>query len=655
MPRDIILNDGTKVSGFPDNPTPADLDRLEAMQKGAGQGEGAEPGPGLLGYGKALATGAARGAASLPAFVLDAAQYLTSSPMPSDPDVAAFRVAGDRAKAAGFKKLTGFDMPESASALVESLLPKEENPGTRMAQSVGEGLGSVLAGPGNAMTLGQKVLMGAMGGAGAGVGENLYGPLGAVVGSILGGGGTAIGLARKDNANRLLRQGMSEMDLKSDFAKARRLERDLNEAGVTAHLKSQLLGPRSTVGQIVQQASENPRVLPRLTTHLEKSGEQAQDALSKWRYSELPLGFDSSRQRLWGVVDDAKRSLSRLSGEANDAYVKQLPPDAPFEVMPTERVDELLYNLLSIEDDPRYLGRLSTKVNFIRDSVDKISDLHNTVGVRQGDVEGLAKELQDAAQKEGVAAAVKNRIKEAFQDSVPDYEPARNAKTAFMRGAVDSAKRGLIGDAARTKAPLSLTSKFFPRDSTQVTEIQDFGRQVGAEALGSVLDEHISKVANAAFRKPLTGPAQIQEFTTNLMGTAAQRKNVYAALDSLSESAGTDPRATRVGFAKLLRGLETFSDAQVGTQLNRVALEQEAGRSAIGMATALQSRFARFVQLGATAKAYEKIGKIVTSPDGLKQLEAIANTKDPKLLRTFVQQNLLEVGRQVDTTNPESQ
>ena len=653
----VKMPDGTLVN-MPDNPSPEQLEKLRAMQRPVQVQEQTQELPpvvveGNVGegksnpfeYGRAVLTGAVRGAAGLPAFAADATSYLTGKLLDQYANSewnknTPIGMAAGLAQA-GRKKFTDAIGMKTVGEGIEKVLPTETSPGPRFVQNISEGLGGAFT-PGSAMTLGQKLLMGAMSGTGAGVGETFYGPLGGMAGGFLGGAGAGIALARTDNANRLLRQGMSEMDTTKDFAMAKRLERDLKEAGVTSHLKSQLLGPRSTVSQIVEQASEDPRVLPQLTTHLEKSGEQAQSALDKWRYSELPLGLESSRKRLGNVSKSAQAATKELGREANKAFEGKLVPGAPDDVLGEGEIIGLLDKLGQIADDPRYVGKLHKDNAEVERVMKTVSDLHNTYGVRQGDLEGLARSLQAKAGKEGLDGQTARMVKEAIQDYTPGYTKAREAKTDFMKAVVEPAKEGLVGDAARTKSPLSLTAKFFPVNSTQVTEIRDFGRQVGAEALGSVLDEHIMKVANASFRKPLTGPAQIREFTAKLMGTQAQRKNVYAALDTLSEANGTDPRAARVGFAKLLRGLETFYDANSGTQLNRIALEQEAGKNIPGMAVALQSRFARFLQLGATAKTYKKIADIVTSPDGLKQLEEIANTEDPKILQTFIRMNLIE-------------
>jgi len=597
-----------------------------------------------MGYFRAAGTGLARGALGLPAALSDFGNFALgqygNAPLTKNTPLG-FAARGMQAVGKAVPRYFGED---STTGLMDKYLPAEKADGPRAVQNISEGIGGAVL-PGGVMSLGQRLLLGAASGTGAAAGEAALGPLGGLVGAVLGGGGASLGMTWKDNSRRILKEGMENTTPK-DFAAARRAERTLEGEGIS-HLKSQLL-PNSTLPEIVQQASENPSVLPKLRSALANSGEEAQGALSRWRYSELPLGIDSSRQRLGGVGKKAASSLKGLQNEANQAFEKSLGKGASEQIVPEEDLIPLIDRLYSIADDPRYLGRLDENTKMIDRMVGKISDLNSSLGVRQGDLEGLARGLQKQAAKEGLDGQTARMLKEAIQEFTPGYAPARAAKTAFMRENVDPAKAGLIGDAARTKAPLSLTSKFFPRDSTQVTELTDFGRRVGPDALGEVLDEHIGKVANSAFRKPLTGPEQINDFTSKLMGTQAQRKNIYAALDVIAEGNGADPRKVRVGFAKLLRGLETFQNAKIGDRIDRVALEQKAGQNVAGTTIALQSRLARLRQLTVTKQTYEKIGKIVTSKDGLSQLEVIAESKDPKILQMYTRSLASEAGTQIE-------
>ncbi len=649
----VTMPDGQQVE-MPENPSEEQLRQLQGiLQAGQGQGQGQPPvpaqppSPGVGAYAKAAATGVGRGALGLPAAVYDLSTWGTrsmdSTPSPNDtPDMAKLKAL--RAQPTTIPKLFG---KESAGELLDAMLPKEEDSRLRMTQNIGEGLGGAAI-PGGNFTKLQRAGIGLSSGVGAGVGEETLGPLGGLAGALLGSGVASGAIKYQDNARAMLKQAMENMDTKgfsNSFAKARRIEKTLVDEGIP-HLKSQLLGPGSTLDELVAQASEHPSVMPKLRKQLGESGEKAKMALDKWRFQEIPNEFKSSRERLTDVSKQSGKTVGALKAEANQAFVQNLPEGVAAEAVAPQDIESLVSRLGQIADDPNFAGQLSPDASFIKGIISDITSLEGTMGVRQGDLEGLSRSLGARAAKEGVGGAVARRVKEALQETVPDYAQARAAKAATMRDVVNPAQEGLIGEAANAKSPATLTSKFFPKSMTQVTEIKNFGQQVGVDALGSVLDEHIGKVANTSFSKPLTGPEQINRFTKELMGTEAQRKNLYAALDTIAEGKGADPRKVRVGFAKLVRALETFNDAKVGSKLNRVELEQRAGQTAVGIAVAPQSRAARFLQLRTTKRTYQKLGEIVTSPDGLKELEKIAMSKDPKVAAMFIRMNMIEAGDQ---------
>lgn len=647
----VTMPDGQQVE-MPENPSEEQLRQLQGiLQAGQGQAQPsaqplAPPQPPSLGagdYAKAAVTGVGRGALGLPALVSDAMNYglkkygegewTANTPM-------GMGARAMRSISTAVPKMFGAG---SAGELLDTAIPKETDSRLRLTQNIGEGLGGAAL-PGGNLTALQRAMLGGSSGLGAGIGEEALGPLGGLAGAVLGGGIAAGAIKYENNPRAMLKQAMENMDSKG-FAKARRLEKTLVEEGIP-HLKSQLLGPGSTLDELVAQASEHPSVMPKLRKQLGESGEKAKTALDKWRFQELPNEFKSSRERLTDVSKQAGKTVGTLKAEANQAFVRNLPEGAAAEAVAPQDIESLVSRLGQIADDPNFAGQLSPDASFIKGIISDITSVNGTMGVRQGDLEGLSRSLGTRAAKEGVGGAVARRVKEALQETVPDYAQARAAKTSTMRDVVNPAQEGLIGEAANAKSPAALTSRFFPKSMTQVTEIKNFGQQVGVDALGSVLDEHIGKVANTSFSKPLTGPEQINRFTKELMGTEAQRKNLYAALDTLSEGKGADPRKVRVGFAKLVRALETFNDAKVGSKLNRVELEQRAGQNVTGTLFAPQSRLSRIRQLSVTKRTYEKLGKIVTDPDGLKELEKIAMSKDPKVAAMFIRMNMIEAGDQ---------
>jgi hypothetical protein len=144
------------------------------------------------------------------------------------------------------------------------------------------------------------------------------------------------------------------------------------------------------------------------------------------------------------------------------------------------------------------------------------------------------------------------------------------------------------------------------------------------------LREYLNRAAGRTFVKDAAEYSVQQpfKFSQAVTGTQEQRANVDAALHIVAKANGVNPSAVRQGFKRLIDAFDSFDDLKLPTQIDRASLGQEAGKNALSFVVAPNSRIGRFWNERVMAKTYNQIADIVTSKDGLKQLEAIA--KSPK-------------------------
>ena len=149
--------------------------------------------------------------------------------------------------------------------------------------------------------------------------------------------------------------------------------------------------------------------------------------------------------------------------------------------------------------------------------------------------------------------------------------------------------------------------------------------------MGELLREHIVQTSNKIFKKGSETELMRQpfRFSQAITGSAAQRENINAAIKAVSPHYGVDGAAAAHGFNRLITALDSTHYMQLPSSVDRAALGQQLGESATSLLVAPNSRLGRWFTEGARTRSVKKIADIVTSPDGLKQLEQIAKTKDP--------------------------
>lgn len=498
-----------------------------------------------------------------------------------------------------------------------------------------------------------KGIIGASSGVGAEVGAKLGGDdaLSRIIGALAGGAvPTAISKVTP-NATKLIREATSEVP-DTAFRRAEAIKRTLDENNIPS-LSSQLLGPRSSLDDVVADAAANPKVRPRILARVERIPERAEQALTNWKAQALPVNASSVRETLGDVQEAAARKITGLEqGGANAAYSAALPAGTSASTYTPQQVKALAEQFRTLSRDPNYYGPATGGGRFlnavaarIEKSLEK-SKLVDAAGkpietpVPKGYINNLLKDLNTLSEKTGYKGKGLADAKALLKGGTPEFGPARAAKAAFMETKVNPVKKGLAGELAdmgggvrpdKFTAKATAIDRVFPKNIEQPREIRQLTKDIGVDEVAALFREHMSRTMQNTF-KSASAPAgtnQPAKLVDELLGTKAQRRNTAAVLEAVSKQAGADPRFVKHGFYKLMRALQTTRDIKVPSSVDRVALQQKAGENLPGYVVALMSRVSRSLWNRMSEKTYGKIADIVLAPDGIKQIEKIAKSPSP--------------------------
>lgn len=521
-------------------------------------------------------------------------------------------------------------------APLESLPNVGFKPRTKAEKYVASGTESAAAALTNPGGVAKNLLIGATSGLGSEIAAQTLGDnaITRIVGAIAGGGLPTLAVSLKPNADKLLRQAVSQVPAQ-DWRRAAALEQTLNANNIP-HLKSQLLGDKSTLADLVAVASTHPSIRPGITAAVEKVPEQSRKAFEVWKAGNMPVAVDETKSVLSDIQKTAAGRIGDLKAQANEVFTAAVPQGASAAVMPADRIASGVKTLRTMAADPNYFGRLSDGGQFLNGIASRLeAAAKGETPLTVGEVNNLLKTLNTVAEKEGYKGVAVQTAKGVLKDMTPEFTAARNAKSAFMAGTVNPVEQGLTGQLAqmgggvrpdRFTAKTTALGMVFPKDVRQPDAIRELGKQIGGEGVGELLREHLSRSMESAVK--LTGEAgrmqQPFDFVKAVAGTNAQRQNLEAALQVTAESMGANPAAVRNGFYKLMRAFETTKDLKVPATVDRAVLQQQAGLNAPGLLVAPQSRLGRVLWERATEKTFKQIADTVMSPDGLKRLQEIA-------------------------------
>jgi hypothetical protein len=562
---------------------------------------------------------------------------------------------------------------QTAGGVAPPLSEPQSSMGKAVA-NVAEPVVSTMAG-GGAGTMGQKAAMGFGAGLGGEGAARLFGDnvLTRLLGSILGGGTVGVAQALKPNASTLVQRSTEHMT-DADWKKAKLLEATLNKnkdlGAEIPHLKSQLLGDRSTLSDVVAVANTNPSAGPKLRTAVADAAPRAKAAFSTWQDEHLPTVTGERREILNDIQQAAKTAIDHARQRSNDAYRAQMPPhDLTYS---PDSVKAVRQQLLDLAKSPKFgettdggkaIARLAddlllpgegldlSKVNPVllgraKKAGTDLSTLPGAVPAREPvtsahQINNLIKDLNQKVTKDPVnyKGLPVEDVKAILKAFTVEFDSARAAKSAIITGEVNPMMKGLAGDIASMGGgvkPTRYTAKdtaldmVFPDAKAQPNEILKLEKAIGADGVGTLLREYFTRAAGKAFGKdsPELMTSQPFKFSKAITGTDAQQANIDAALHIVSKANGVNPAAARVGFKRLIDAFDSFDRLNLPGQIDRASLGQEAGKNAASLIVAPNSRIGRFWNEKMMTKTYSEIADLVTSQDGLRKLEAIA--KSPK-------------------------
>jgi hypothetical protein len=339
MARDVTVTftDGTTAiyKGVPDDITPEGVIQRATSEnkKGVAEVDGGKPGgvgAAVKEVGRVADQTVRGGVTALPGTVGDAALGVARSPKVLDamgPMGMATKLAMKIPGLADIINERKWGDATQALQTAGGALPPVSEPQTKAGKiigGIGESAVSAATG-GGAGTMGSRAVIGAGGGAGAEAAGAAFddNPIAKVLGALLGGAGTAVAQAWKPNAKQLIQESTSQMK-DSDWAKAKVLKELADRQGLPT-VSSQLLGPRSTLDDVVTQASADPTARGKLITHVEGAQKAANKAMQGIVEQKLPITLGERTQALDDIQGAAKAHIESLKSNANKDFVAAMP------------------------------------------------------------------------------------------------------------------------------------------------------------------------------------------------------------------------------------------------------------------------------------------------------------------------------------------
>lgn len=545
-------------------------------------------------------------------------------------------------------------------------LPPVSKPQTRVGKALGN-IGEMAvstAASGGAANLMQRAAIGT----GSGVAAEAAGQatrdeqhpegneLARIAAALVGGGATGAYQAWKPNAKELVQESTSQMT-DSDWAKSKVLKQ-LMEKYSLPNLNSQLLGPRSTLDDVVTQASGNPSVRPKLITAVEGTQKASRVALDDMVNQKLPITLGDRSAALDDIQQAATGHIDALKDAAQSAYVGKMPP-TDLEYTP-EHVQGLYQQLVDLAKSPKY-GENSPQGKALLKFAGQLvkSGGEPAIAADGSTVPSMitnAHEINNlikgpnlkALADEGYSGLPSKDIKSLVQEATPEFQDARDAMTKVFTDSVNPANKSVIGQIADMGGgvrPDKVTAKdsainLIFNNGNKTGDIVKLADAVGGDNVGAMLREHLSKTMQKVWPSELgrtEGTIQApSKLVDALAGQSWQRQNLDAALKVSAEAQGLNPNEVRRGFYQLMKSFETYKDLRLAPGESPAQVTQVASKNLPGAIAEPFGTARRIFGARATTATYDKIASMVMAPDGLEQLQKIAQQPKPERIKAFI-------------------
>lgn len=519
----------------------------------------------------------------------------------------------------------------------------------KYAGSIGEGAVAALAGPFRAATLPRQLMIGASAGGGSEAGAQLMGdnPVSRLLGGLAGGLTPTLISAYRPNATQLIKDA-TKFVTDADWRRAKSVAQTLEQEGIP-YLNSQLLGPASSLDDLVAVAATHPSVRPRLLAAIKNAPEQARKALDRWLLGNTDVTTGSRRATLDEIHGASKDAIKNLQKQANQAYENALDPMTVLEDYPVSHIRDLKKRLIALARNPDKFSPSIGGGKAIEDFVNTAFTDPRTgkTIVNKGQINNIYKTLGTKEVAEGYKGLPLDDMKAVLREFTPEFQAARDARRAFIQNNINPVKKGLTGDITRigggfkpdrTTIRDTIFKTVFPDNSAQPQEIIKLGKVLGPDKVSVLTKEYLSRAMEQATKLAPDAGAQGApfKFLQTVAGTNAQRQNLESALKVIAEGNGRSFPAVRNGFYKLMKVFESFKDLKLPSSVDRAALQQQAGMNIPSLAYAPQSRLARFNVERVTGKTWQHVVDEVLSEKGLERLEQISKSKDPQTTLSYI-------------------
>lgn len=533
-----------------------------------------------------------------------------------------------------------------------------ETRGGRFVGNVGAATVGGMAG-GGPLSLPRRAALGAGSGVGGEAGVALADDENNLAARLIGGfaGGALTGLPSivRPNAEGLIRnsaRGVTD----ADWRRAEEAQAVLNRNGIS-HLNSQLLGPNSSVDDLVNQASMDPTVRPQLLTATRNVVPETERAVRTWSDENLPINVSERRGMFADVQNIANQERTNLTNAANNAYTDAMPDLAA--VYQPDYIKNLKTELMGLAKSDKYGPKSAGGAAILRFLNEKLPSTEaaprvpfrrpgpqpTQKGMPIAHLNNLLKDLNTLSLEEGWKGLPVNDLKVILRKYTPEFDAAREARSKYIDEFRTPFDQGLAGqirrvgggpDSERYTAVQDTVKMVFPPNKPQPEAITRLAQDIGAEPVGWLLRDHLEQSLQAAGKSATNKVQAPANFVHAVAGNSAQRANLEAALFQIAKEHKVNPFAVRNGFYQLLNALNTFRDAKISPSISGSTTSFQAGTSPLGAAVAPQSRLARFFWERASTKTYQQIADLVTSKDGLAKLEAIARSPTPQARQALI-------------------
>lgn len=674
--RTVTLPDGTVVDGVPDNVTDQEVQRrmgvVDSAQTLGGGLAGIGRGNSVVDSAKQLGLGAVDATAGPIAASLGGNSVYNAIPAMGMFD-RILRTTGKvlGTNQGGFKE-AGQDLGELNTRIQQQNTPTTE--AGRWSRAIGKELPYTALGFGGPFA---KLLQSVSAGVGAEAGGRAFGPLGEMLGSFL--GGTLPAAAQKSlprNATRQMREAVQGLG-PVDFMKAREKSRLLTDEGIS-HTSAQLFDT-PTLPSLFTETAQHPRVAPKVFQKFRNVPQEVSGALTAKMDFELG-NPGTTRDNLRTVQEATANALRDEMAAANANYgaakSRALTGAAPanqddvlaiadelanrskkFAVgTPKRALYEKVRRTLYGEDIPitpqtkldAEMRGLPGNPTFWPDNLvvdkDVLSNLNADLNAMISE-SGLKRTDPDVIQMRTMIA-----------DLVPEMKSVNAAHRQALGEDVSEVARSLTGRVAqrgrgpqemRETATEGILNEIFPATRNQAEEIvgmgqdlskyasyadsQGLGREAAQarEAMAAALRERMNISLNKAGADVGGFPnANIGgDFVRDVYATPAQKANIQAAVQQSVLAQGrtaADAQRAVKGFDNLMEALNTFNRVSLVEGVSPHEFHRAAGNSTLAKVSAPFASLRELGQRLARGSTAEEISAVLSSPQGIDQLEALA-------------------------------